>query len=444
MSSTTSTTERLIYNVNASANFGNYENSQMQNIDDDDLDVSNNMYDNVILYEASTRECLNLDIKKQIGDSSNDRREYEAAKLAKGIPSPPVIGDLTGRTIDALPEEVKEWLIPKYLLGNYKFSPRSLEANEMVDVTIDDGTTMTGTTKRVVRGVDEISNCGTRALQVCPEADKKMFKKWLDDMPKFFEQRSTSGLEGEHLVQTECDNADRMRVMLHTKDMIDNIIKVSNTTHALKQFRPVLANYNDIKEEAELASKYEDYLLLEEDADELVEKIANSSGKREGKARAAHTVKVKEIAKMKNLIETKVSWILRKKGMPVEELKATLLQLMKEKEGDDYELGWFPTIRDVMNSSSRQARTPSRNSLGKRNRDGASSEDESPEKKCRTGKKFPRRVTPGSSHLLKDYFSKTNEALTFTYGKDGEFEQAGGEWNEDAVRKLNFLQEETA
>ena len=89
MSSTTSTTERLIYDVNASANFGNYENSQMQNSDDDE-EVSNNMYDNVILYEASTRECLNMDIKKQIGDSLNDRRAYEAAKLAEGIPSPPV------------------------------------------------------------------------------------------------------------------------------------------------------------------------------------------------------------------------------------------------------------------------------------------------------------------------------------------------------------------
>ncbi len=433
MSSTTSTTTRLVYDVNASANFGNYENSQMQNSDEDE-EVSNNMFDNIILYEASTRECLNLDIKKQIGDSLNDRRAYEDAKLAKGIPSPAVMGDLTVRTIDALPEEVKEWLIPKYLLGNYKYSPRSLEANEMEDLTNVDGTT-----RRVVKGIDEISNCGTRALQVCPEADKKMFKKWLDDMPKFFEQRSTSSLEGEDLVQTECDNANRMRVMLHIKDMLENIIKVSNTTHALKHFRPVLANYNDIKEEAELASKYEDYLLLEEDAAELDEKIANSSGKRESKARANRVSKLKEIAKFKALIEAKVYWILRKKGMPVEELKATLLQLMREKEGNDYELGWFPNIKEV------SSRTPSRNSLGKRNRDGGSvSEGESPEKKCRTGKKFPRRATPGSSHLLKDYFSKTNEQLTFTYGKNGEFEQADGEWNEDAVRKLNFLEQETA
>ena len=45
---------------------------------------------------------------------------------------------------------------------------------------------------------------------------------------------------------------------------------------ALKHFRPIVATHNDNKDEAELASKYEDYNLLEEDAVELREKIERS------------------------------------------------------------------------------------------------------------------------------------------------------------------------
>ena len=85
-----------------------------------------------------------------------------------------------------------------------------------------------------------------------------------------------------------------------------------------------------------------------------------------------------------------------------------------------------------------RASTPSRK-RSREDTDGASSE--SPEKKLRTAKKFPAKSPTGTRHKLQDYFTKTGESLMFKIAEDG-FEQDGGEWDEDAQRKLMFLETE--
>jgi hypothetical protein len=429
--------------MSASALFGNLESQpmsdNMESGEDEDVSMAFDQNYEHLVVEASTRECLNRDIKKKIGKSASEVRKYHQAQIALDIPTPPVVGDITQRTMEGTPEDIRNETTEYLMKSNNKYAPANLEANETVAHFNDDGNH-----KLVPKGLAEIDVSVADALAVCPEADKAKFENALTVIQQVVAQRSTTSLEGEELVKEECDNADRMRMMLHTKRMIENIIRVSNTTHALKHFPKIIAAYTAGKDEAELAATYEEYVIAEEEVREWDEKIAKLSGTREGKARVKRTKAVKEIENLKPKIVAKVSNILRKKGMAIEVLKATLLDLMKEKEGEDFELGWFPTVKDCVNGSSRSTRgrsfTPTRH-LGKHGRDNASSEGESPEKKLRTAKKFPLSSPDDVRHSLKEYFKNTDEGLTFTTGDDG-FEQADGEWNADAQRKLRFLNQE--
>jgi hypothetical protein len=240
------------------------------------------------------------------------------------------------------------------------------------------------------------------------QSTEKMLELVMRKTLELFKPESTSGLGGEDLVEAENSNADKMRALKSYVKMLQAADETNEVTHAFKNFPPIIAAYDDGKDEVEL-KELQTYLgFYESDLKELDTKIAQAKA-------------VQNVAMEKHYSNERP-----KKVNALESVKAKIAAVQERIE------------RKARLSQNRSV-TPSR----KRSRDGASpTEDESPEKKLRiTEKRFPLSSPDDVRHSLKDYFNNTDEDLTFTCGKEG-FEPDEGKWTEDARKKLNFLQEE--
>ena len=212
--------------------------------------------------------------------------------------------------------------------------------------------------------------------------------------------RTTSGLDGENLVEVENANAHRMRSLKFLIESLESVMESNEVTHAYKHFPPIIASFDDGKDEAEMKELMSDLEMLEDDLKENETKVA--------KAKAAQNSKKEkfELAKRPDIVKS------------IERVKLKLA-----------------AVTDRKNRKQRTSPTRKRSH-------GFDEVGESPEKRMRiTSKKFPSNSPVDVRHSLKEYFKETDEELMFIRGKDG-FEQDSGEWNDDAQRKLDFLHEE--
>jgi hypothetical protein len=276
-----------------------------------------------------------------------------------------------------------------------KWNPDKVEAERIEEALVGD--------KWVKRAKAEaqIDIHSDAALTFCPDEDKKVLKKHIVGILNVMKPRSTTGLDGEDLVRVENNNADRMRASKALIECLQAVDETNEVTHVYKHFPAIIAGYDDGKDEAEVKELQEELEMVEDDLKELDTKIAQAKAVQNSKKERHYSSRRPDMVKTLEKIKAKI---------------AALTERIQRKA---------------------RATSPTR----KRSRDDDGSTSESPEKKMRTAKKFPANSPTDVRHELKDYFQKTASSLMFKMGDDG-FEQDGGNWDVDAERKLEFLQEE--
>jgi len=424
---------------------------------------------------AVTRESFSLPIKDY------KPANYEGLKQKLGLPSKPVIADVTFNTMSVRSKENREKMIPGYMgKKGSKWNPETLQKERMEEVHMGDG--VWALQPKAQAQIDEHAQDALHffpATAIKPEpievdiADaekvvevtKAEIEKWEAEIEE--EKENGSKLISIPFSLTDTYNMGLAEIIKGSKKVYIDLPPTPKSTEeilelvmrkTLELFKPestsglggedLVEAENSNADKMRALKSYVKMLQAADETNEVTHAFKNfpsiiadyDDGKDEVELKELQTylgfyendlkecdTKIGQAKAVQNAVmEKHYSNERPKKVNALESVKAKIAAVQERME------------RKARLSQNRSV-TPSR----KRSRDGASPTlDESPEKKLRiTAKKFPLSSPVDVRHSLKDYFNNTDEDLTFTCGKEG-FEPEEGKWTEDARKKLSFLEEE--